>query len=70
MKDAPITQCPKCRKKGVKRLVGSGAGLIFKGSGFYITDYKKKTSGEKSGGGEKAASDKPAPAKTTPTPAK
>lgn len=32
---------PKCKGK-VKRLVGSGAGLIFKGSGFYITDYKNK----------------------------
>ncbi len=41
MKDEPLTKCPKCGKKGVKRLVGGGAGLIFKGSGFYITDYKK-----------------------------
>lgn len=54
MKDAPLTKCPKCKKSGVKRLIGGGAGLIFKGTGFYITDYKKK-----SGGGEKAA-----PAKT------
>lgn len=56
MRDDPITQCPECRKKSVKRLIGGGAGLIFKGSGFYITDYKKSGSGgEKSGGGEKAA---------------
>jgi putative FmdB family regulatory protein len=41
MKDEPLTKCPKCHKKALKRLVGGGAGLIFKGSGFYITDYKK-----------------------------
>jgi len=41
MKDEPLKTCPKCKKFGVKRLVGGGAGLIFKGSGFYITDYKK-----------------------------
>lgn len=49
MRDEPLKKCPKCKKTGVKRLVGGGAGLIFKGSGFYITDYKKK-SGTKSEG--------------------
>ena len=53
----PLRQCPKCRKKSLKRLVGGGAGLIFKGTGFYITDYKKTTGGDagraKEGGGEK-----------------
>ncbi len=44
MKDDPLKTCPKCKKSGVKRLVGSGAGLIFKGTGFYITDYKKSSS--------------------------
>ncbi|MDD5730815.1 MAG: zinc ribbon domain-containing protein [Candidatus Omnitrophica bacterium] len=39
-----LTKCPKCGKK-LKRLIGSGAGIIFKGSGFYATDYKKKTGG-------------------------
>lgn len=43
MKDAPLTQCPACKRKGLKRKVGGGAGLIFKGTGFYITDYKKKS---------------------------
>ncbi len=46
MKDASLTKCPACRKSSLKRKVGGGAGLIFKGTGFYITDYKKK-SGEK-----------------------
>ncbi len=41
MTDAPLTQCPSC-KGDVRRLIGSGMGLIFKGSGFYSTDYKKK----------------------------
>jgi putative FmdB family regulatory protein len=37
----PIRKCPACKKNKVKRLIGTGAGLIFKGSGFYITDYGK-----------------------------
>jgi len=40
MSDKVLTKCPKCGKK-VKRLIGAGGGLIFKGSGFYATDYKK-----------------------------
>jgi putative FmdB family regulatory protein len=63
MNDAPLTQCPKCKKKGVKRLIGGGAGLIFKGSGFYITDYKNQKSPEKKGG-ESGGGEKAAPAKT------
>ncbi len=39
MKDGPLKTCPKC-KGPVSRLIGSGAGFIFKGSGFYITDYR------------------------------
>ncbi len=41
MSDAPLTECPEC-SGSVKRLIGTGAGIIFKGSGFYCTDYKKK----------------------------
>ena len=37
----PLKECPYC-KGIVKKLIGGGTGLIFKGSGFYITDYKKK----------------------------
>jgi putative FmdB family regulatory protein len=43
----PIQCCPKCNGK-VERKISGGTGLIFKGSGFYITDYKnKKTSASK-----------------------
>ena len=54
MREEPLKKCPKCKKTGLKRLVGGGAGLIFKGSGFYITDYKKK-SGAPAGGESKPA---------------
>jgi predicted nucleic acid-binding Zn ribbon protein len=40
MTDKPIQKCPRCGGD-VKRLISAGAGFIFKGSGFYITDYKK-----------------------------
>ena len=39
----PLTECPECKKPALKRLIGTGAGLIFKGSGFYCTDYKSKS---------------------------
>ena len=39
IKAEPIKKCPKCGKK-VRRLIGAGAGVIFKGSGFYATDYR------------------------------
>jgi len=37
-----LTKCPRCHKKKLTRLIGSGSGMIFKGSGFYETDYKRK----------------------------
>ena len=44
--DKPLKTCPKCKKRKVKRLIGIGQRAIFKGTGFYETDYVKK-SGEK-----------------------
>lgn len=37
----PLKRCPTCGRGDLKRLIGAGAGIIFKGSGFYETDYKK-----------------------------
>jgi putative FmdB family regulatory protein len=39
----PVRKCPVCGKRKVRRLIGTGAGLIFKGSGFYITDYRSES---------------------------
>jgi len=46
IKDEPLKSCPKCNKN-LKRLIGGGSGIIFKGSGFYATDYRKKSDKEK-----------------------
>ena len=61
----PIQECPECSGQ-TKRLIGAGAGLIFKGSGFYITDYrsegykesaKKDKESSSSGDGDSNSSD-------------
>lgn len=39
----PLRKCPKCGKSRLKRLIGTGAGVIFKGSGFYQTDYRSES---------------------------
>jgi len=82
MKDSALTTCPKeqCRQKTwgkgkVKRSIGTGAGLIFKGSGFYITDYRSEgykaaAKSDTAGGSEsKGADSKPADKKTDSKPA-
>jgi len=51
---SPLRKCPKCGKQGLKRLIGTGAGIIFKGSGFYETDYRSENYRTS------AANDKPA----------
>ncbi|MHC4186808.1 MAG: FmdB family zinc ribbon protein [Planctomycetota bacterium] len=38
-----LRKCPECGKNGLKRLLGTGAGIIFKGSGFYQTDYRSES---------------------------
>jgi putative FmdB family regulatory protein len=88
MRDESYKICPKelCRQKTwgkgkVKRLLGTGAGLIFKGSGFYITDYRsnsykeaaKKDSapvGEKSGAEKSGGESSAAKTESKPAPAK
>ena len=67
MKEEPRTVCLRCQGR-LTRLVSTGTGLIFKGSGFYITDYKKKDNG----GGHAAKplqTESPAPDSTAVKPA-
>ncbi|MGD0590769.1 MAG: zinc ribbon domain-containing protein [Bacteroidota bacterium] len=44
MSSEKLVICPKCAEPSLKRMMSSGAGLVFKGSGFYQTDYKKSNS--------------------------
>ena len=43
-----LKKCPECGKMSLQRLIGTGSGIIFKGSGFYETDYRKKEGGASS----------------------
>jgi putative FmdB family regulatory protein len=92
MRDEPLQECPKelCRLKKwghgkVKRSIGTGAGLIFKGSGFYITDYRSNNykegakkdapaapaaTGEKSSGAKESGGTVAASTPAKPPPAK
>jgi putative FmdB family regulatory protein len=64
IKADPLTECPGCKKATVHRVIGAGGGFIFKGSGFYITDYtrskdykeKAKTEATQAHGGAKTES--------------
>ncbi len=76
IKAKPTVVCPKCKKRKVKRLISAGAGFIFKGSGFYETDYRSegykaaaKADTAPAATAEKATTDKKeaaAPAKSEP----
>ena len=44
IKDSPKRKCPQCRKLTLKRLISGGAGVLFKGDGFYVNDSKKVSS--------------------------
>ena len=70
IKDDPLTKCPSCKKGKVQRKIGTGAGLLFKGSGFYITDYRsegyKKAAKSEASGSTSSST----PASSTATPAK
>lgn len=58
MSDPPLKKCPKCGKNTLKRLIGTGGGIIFKGSGFYQTDYKKEKKPEEKKPEEKKSAEK------------
>ncbi len=76
---APVeTKCPACKKKKLRRLIGTGAAIVFKGSGFYQTDYrsdsykksassdKKNSEGSSSSSGEGGKSESKASSDATP----
>jgi putative FmdB family regulatory protein len=63
IKARPLRKCPKCGRNKLQRLIGTGAGIIFKGSGFYETDYRSES--YKKG----AESEKKGTEKTTEKPA-
>ncbi len=67
MTDKPRAKCPTCGKPAVRKISG-GSGLVFRGSGFYITDYGKDGKGPRKPETEK--SEKPAEAKETKADAK
>lgn len=63
--EAPKKKCPNCKKQRLKRKIGGGAGFLFKGSGFYLTDYrsdsyKKGADAEAKPAGDSTAEKKPA----------
>ena len=68
MSEAQLITCPNCGKDELKKLIGTGGGIIFKGSGFYQTDYKKSAEPEKiSDKGESMDKDKSPEKKETKT---
>lgn len=77
---APLRECPKCGRRTLRRLIGTGGGVLFRGSGFYQTDYRsesykkaaeaesKAASGGRAAGDSKSGEVKPAgPARTADT---
>jgi len=70
MKADPQTVCPTCHEPKLRRKIGGGAAILFKGSGFYQTDYRSE-SYKKGAAAEKSSSEaasKPADSGSTPTP--
>jgi putative FmdB family regulatory protein len=70
IKAKPIRKCPKCGKLTVNRLIGAGAGIIFKGSGFYETDYRSDSYKKAKESETKSTTDKSTKDKKTETKAK
>jgi len=61
----PLRTCPECGKKKLKRLIGTGAGIIFKGSGFYQTDYRSESYKKGAESEKKSSDDKKKETKST-----
>ena len=65
--DEPIRICPQCSKENVKKIISGGAGVVFKGGGFYETDYKrgKGSDYQKKASADKSSAPKPQKEKTS-----
>lgn len=59
MSAKPLRKCPECGKQQLERLIGAGAGLIFKGGGFYETDYRSDSYKKSADAEKKATSAEP-----------
>lgn len=66
--ESPLKRCPRCRHK-IRRLMGTGGGLIFKGSGFYSTDYRSDNYRKSQSAEKMQPSDKKSAAGESPKPA-
>ena len=67
IRERPARKCPECGRLKAKRLIGSGGAILFKGSGFYITDYRSDTY-KKEASADKGSASTPAPAAKTEAP--
>ena len=56
MSDAPVRLCPSCGERRVERLISAGGGIVFKGAGFYATDYRQPENGGREATGSETAS--------------
>lgn len=57
IKDSPKRKCPECGRAKLRRLIGPGAAIVFKGSGFYKTDYRSESYKKAAAAEKKKASD-------------
>ena len=55
----PLRSCPECKRRSLQRLIGTGGGIIFKGSGFYQTDYRSESYRKAAEADKKAANPEP-----------
>jgi putative FmdB family regulatory protein len=72
IKEKPLRKCPECKKLKLRRLIGAGAAIIFKGSGFYETDYRseeyKSRAKKEEGESSKSSSDSKSESKSESKP--
>ncbi len=65
--DPQLKKCPKCKKSKLRRLFGTGSAILFKGSGFYETDYRSDTYKNAAKADKEAPAKSDTPAKDSPT---